>query len=149
MLRPTHFRRENGGQAMSENVELVRTVYGRFGAGDTDGVLELWHDPLDCQSCMGLTAEQFPIAGLRQGKAGLAALLADYARAMEYDTYEARELREDGDTIFALGHCAGIFKPTGKRFASEWAHVFRLRDGKVSAFQEFCDTAAMLAAAAP
>ena len=134
---------------MSGNIELVRTVYGRFGASDTDGVLELWNDPLDCQSCMGLDAEQFPIAGLRQGKTGLAALLADYARAIEYDTYEARELREDGDTVFVLGHCADTFKPTGKRFASEWAHVFRLRDGKVSAFQEFCDTAAMLAAAAP
>ena len=133
---------------MSANIELVKTVYGRFGAGDVEGVLALWHDPLDCQSCMGLTAEQFPIAGLRQGKTGLAGLLADYAQALEYDTYEAREPREDGDTVFVLGHCAGIFKPTGKRFTSEWAHVFRLRDGKVAAFHEFCDTAAMLAAAA-
>lgn len=132
---------------MSANLELVRTVYGRFSAGDVAGVLALWNDVLDCQSCMGLGAEQFPNAGLRQGKPGLEALLADYARTLDYDTYEPREFSEDGDTVFVLGHCAGTFKPTGKRFTSEWAHVFRLRDGKVSAFQEFCNTAAMVAAA--
>jgi ketosteroid isomerase-like protein len=134
---------------MSENLELVRTVYERFGAGDVAGVLALWNDALDCQSCMGLSVGQFPIAGPRQGKPGLEALLADYARALEYDIYEARDFHEDGDTFFVLGHCVGTFKATGKHFATGWAHVFRLEGGKVSAFQEYCDTAAMVAAARP
>ena len=95
----------------------------------------------------GLGRRSVPHRGAAPGQPGLEALLADYARALDYDTYEAREFREDGDTVFVLGHCAGTFKPTGKRFTSEWAHVFRLEGNKVSAFQEFCDTAAMMAAA--
>jgi ketosteroid isomerase-like protein len=133
---------------MSANFETVRAVYGRFGAGDEPGVLALWNDALDCQSCMGLDADQFPIAGLRQGNPGLEGLLADYARTLDYDTYEPREFREDGDTVFVLGHSAGTFKSTGTRFTSGWAHVFRLEGTKVSAFQELCDTAARMAAAA-
>jgi uncharacterized protein len=37
-------------------------------------------------------------------------------------------------------------KKTGRRIASDWCHVFTVRDGKVAAFREFTDTAQAAAA---
>ena len=37
-------------------------------------------------------------------------------------------------------------RSTGKVIDVDWAHVFKTRNGKVVAFQEFFDTAAVLAA---
>ncbi len=52
---------------MSDNVDIVREIYRRFDAGDTPGILELWDPPTDCQACMGLTLDDIPVAGKRQG----------------------------------------------------------------------------------
>jgi len=41
---------------------------------------------------------------------------------------------------------AGKNKRTGKPFASEFAHVSTIVDGKFTSFKEFTDTAAVLAA---
>ena len=43
-----------------------------------------------------------------------------------------------------LGHTKARFR-TGAQgvFDSDWAHVFTVKDGKLAAFREFYDTAAM------
>ena len=132
---------------MSDNVDVVREVYRRFGAGDIPGILELWDAPTDSQACTGLTADDIPVAGKRRGKPALAELVASYAEVFDYDLYEQREFIADGDTVVVLGAYEGTVKATGKPFASEWVHIWRLSGGKAVAWQEFCDTAALKAAA--
>ncbi len=134
---------------MSDNVETVREVYRRFDAGDTPGILELWDEPTDCQACTGLTADEVAVAGRRHGKPALAQLVATYAEVFDYDLYEQREFIADGDTVVVLGAYQGTVKATGKPFASEWVHIWRLSGGKAVAWREFCDTAALKAAAQP
>jgi ketosteroid isomerase-like protein len=36
-------------------------------------------------------------------------------------------------------------KATGKILNTSWAHVFTVRDGQIAAFQEYLDTAAVMA----
>ena len=134
---------------MSDNLDIVREVYRRFGAGDIPGILELWDAPTDSQACTGLTADEVPVAGKRSGKPALANLVASYAEVFDFNLYEQREFIADGDTVVVLGAYQGMVKATGKPFASEWVHIFRLSGGKVVAWQEFCDTAALRAAAQP
>lgn len=135
---------------MTTNVDIVRDVYARFAAGDVDEILALWHDDdMRCQCCTDLTADDIAIAGPRLGKPGLVGLLDDYKSAIDYELYEPRDFRGDGDMVFVTGRYEGTIKKTGRRFASDWVHVYRLKDRRLVTFQEFCDTAAMKAAAAP
>ena len=132
---------------MSDNVDIVREVYRRFGAGDIPGILDLWGEPTDSQACTGLTVDEVPVAGKRHGRSALAELVATYAETFDYDLYEQREFIADGDTVVVLGAYQGTIKATDKRFTSEWVHIWRLSGGKAVAWQEFCDTAALKAAA--
>ena len=134
---------------MSDNVDIVREVYRRFDAGDIPAILELWGPPTDCQACIGLTVDDIPVAGKRSGKPALAELLDRYAEFFDFELYEQREFIADGDTVVVLGAYQGTVRATGKRFTSEWVHIFRLSGGKAVAWREFCDTAALKAAAQP
>jgi ketosteroid isomerase-like protein len=40
-----------------------------------------------------------------------------------------------------LGHYAWKIRKTGRSVASDWAHIFTVRNGKVVRFREFNDTA--------
>ena len=46
----------------------------------------------------------------------------------------------------AIGHYRAVSKATGKRFDSDFAMVFTLRNGKVATFREFTDSAGIDAA---
>jgi len=45
-----------------------------------------------------------------------------------------------------LGRLAPKFTNTDRKVATEWAHIFTLKDGKVAEFKEFLDTAQFAAA---
>jgi ketosteroid isomerase-like protein len=39
------------------------------------------------------------------------------------------------------GRYTGTYKATGRRIDAQFAHVWRISDGKVSGFQQYTDTA--------
>jgi len=43
----------------------------------------------------------------------------------------------------ALGHYAWHVESTGREWESDFAHVFTVRDGKLTRFQEYANTAAI------
>ena len=63
--------------------------------------------------------------------------------AQEARQFEPREFVAQGDRVVALGHYAWHVKSTGKGWESDFAHVFSVRDGKLTSFQEYADTAAI------
>jgi ketosteroid isomerase-like protein len=46
-----------------------------------------------------------------------------------------------GDTVIARGRYRGTCKATGVRVDAQFAHVWKLADGKVVRFQQYTDTA--------
>jgi uncharacterized protein len=46
-----------------------------------------------------------------------------------------------GDKVVALGNYAWRVKSTGLEYETDFVHVFTVRDGKVTRYQEFMDTA--------
>ena len=48
-----------------------------------------------------------------------------------------------GDTVVVEGRYTGTFKATGKSLDAQMCHVFKIRDGKLTSFQQFVDTAQM------
>lgn len=64
---------------------------------------------------------------------------------MTFSRFEPKEFIATGDKVVALGHYTAA-TPIKKSFDSDFAMVFTLRNGKVTHFQEFCDSAAINAA---
>jgi ketosteroid isomerase-like protein len=50
------------------------------------------------------------------------------------------EFIDGGDTVVALGKYSGTYKATGKHFQADFAHVWRVRDGKAHRFTQYVDT---------
>ena len=68
------------------------------------------------------------------------------AETEDFEQFEPREFVAQGDTVVAIGHYRAVTKATGKRFDSDFAMVFTLRNGKVASFREFTDSAGINAA---
>jgi uncharacterized protein len=61
---------------------------------------------------------------------------------LEFERFEPREFVAQGDKVAVLGFERSRIKPTGRTLEQEWAHVYKLRDGKVAEFSALEDTAA-------
>jgi ketosteroid isomerase-like protein len=50
------------------------------------------------------------------------------------------EFVDGGDTVVALGKYSGTYKRTGKSFQANFAHVWKMSDGKAIRFVQYVDT---------
>jgi ketosteroid isomerase-like protein len=122
----------------SENVELIRAIYEAFAAGDVPGVLARFAPDIVWNE-----AENFPYADRSPYVGGDAIVSGVFARlGGEWDGFAAmpEEYLDAGDTVIVLGRYGGRFKATGKALDAQLAHVWRVRDGKAAAFQQYTDT---------
>ena len=53
------------------------------------------------------------------------------------------EFITEGETVVSLGEFFGIHATTGKRSDARYAHVWTVRDGKISRFRQYIDTQAI------
>ena len=51
------------------------------------------------------------------------------------------EFVTEGDAVVATGEYCGTYKATGKSFRAPFAHVWKVRNGKIVNFFQFTDTA--------
>jgi len=121
-----------------DNLAIVRAIYDAFAAGDIPGVLArmapdiVWNE-----------AENFPYADGNPYVGPDAILGGVFARlGGEWDGFAAvpDEYLDAGDTIVVLGRYRGAHKATGRPLDAQFAHVWRVRDGKAAAFQQYTDT---------
>jgi ketosteroid isomerase-like protein len=122
-----------------ESVALVRSLYEAFGRGDVPAVLAAM-DP----GIVWNEAESFPYADRNPYVGPGAVVEGVFARlAAEWDGFKVgvEELLDAGDTVVARGRYGGAYKKTGRAIHAQFAHVWRLRGGKVVAFQQHVDTA--------
>lgn len=122
----------------SLNIRLVRGLYEDFASGDIPGALArmspdiVWNE-----------ANNFPYADGNPYIGPDAVLQGVFARiGAEWDGFavEIDELLDAGDTVVGLGRYRGRCKATGREQDTQIAHVFRVRDGKIVAFQQHADT---------
>jgi ketosteroid isomerase-like protein len=119
-----------------KNLELVRGAYDAFARGDVPAVLGILSPDVEWTE-----AEGFPYGGTYNGPA--AVLEGVFTRlGTEWDGFAAvpGEFVDGGDVIVALGSYSGTYKATGKSFRADFAHVWKLRDGKAEKFVQYVDT---------
>jgi ketosteroid isomerase-like protein len=118
------------------NLNVVQGVYEAFAEGNVPSVLGALSPEI-----VWTEAEGFPYAGTYIGPN--AVLENVFMRlGTEWDGFSAvpDEFIDAGDTVVALGKYGGTYKATGKSFQANFAHVWKLRDGKATRFVQYADT---------
>ena len=123
------------------NKDIVKQIYADFANGNMDGFTAalapdiVWneadHNPYSPDS---------PYLGVEAVMSGVFAPLGKDWTSFHVvpETYIA-----DGNTVAMFGRYDATYKPTGKTMNPQVVHVWTLKDGKMTAFQQYADTYAM------
>ena len=128
----------------AQNTKAVQDAYAAFGRGDVPAILASLSDDVVWMGVYG-TGKHVPTSGERRGKAAVGEFFTQVAQTVTFSRFEPREFIATGDKVVALGHYTAT-TPIGKGFDSDFAMVFTFRNGKIVAYQEFCNSAAIDAA---
>ena len=118
------------------NLKAVQKVYDAFATGDIPTVLSFLSADIDWTE-----AEGFPYAGTYHGPK--AVLEGVFMRlGSEWGGFAAvpHEFIDGGDAVVALGKYSGTYRRTGKSFQANFAHVWKMSDGKAIRFVQYVDT---------
>jgi ketosteroid isomerase-like protein len=114
---------------VSSNVDLVRSIFARWERGDYSSAE--WADPqIEYVNADG------PAPGGQTGLAEMAKIVRDELSAWEEYCTEAEEYRQlDDERVLVLTHDSGRGKSSGLevgQLRDKGAHVFHVRDGRVT-----------------
>ena len=124
---------------MGAATSIVHKVYEAFGRGDVPAILEMVADDVDWEFC---GSPNLAYAGRRRGKKGVADFFAAVPGADRIHAFEPREFIEADGHVTVLGWEKSTAIDTGKDFETDWIHLFSLKDGKVTRWRGFFNTAA-------
>lgn len=127
---------------MSEksNKQSVEEIYAAFGRGDIEFILNTlagdfdWYHPRE---------QEIPWGGRRKTRDEVAQFFVAIASNVDIEVFEPQEFTAGGDNVFVTGREKLRSKATGKTCQPEWIHKWTLRDGKVTAWREYTDTASV------
>jgi ketosteroid isomerase-like protein len=128
----------------AQNIKVVQEAYAAFGRGDVQGILDRLDEGIVWKGVYG-AGPHVPTAGERRGKAQVREFFKQVAESVNFSRFEPKEFIASGDKVVALGHYTATTS-LRKSFDSDFAMVFSFRNGKVTEFQEFTDSAAVNAA---
>jgi ketosteroid isomerase-like protein len=120
------------------NVSFVQSLYA-FGRGDIATIIDGLTSDVDWD--VNGRRKDYPLLGNWKGKAAVEQSFRGVAEHEEATEFSPREFFAAGDRVFVLGHYCWKIRKTGRTAASDWAHIFTIRCGKVAKFREFNDTA--------
>ena len=82
----------------------------------------------------------------KKGQVGVQEFFRDVADNWNFEEFSPQEFYAADDKVFVLGHSTATLKRNGRSVASDWVHVFTIRNGEVAKFREFNDSAQIAAA---
>ncbi len=121
------------------NTNFVQDLYGAFKRRDMQTVL----DALVPDVTWGMVGREqdLPMAGVRHGKAGAADVFRVMAEMVEIVEFEPPTFLAAEDKVFIWGRWRWTMRNNGCAGENEWLHVFSIRDGKVTQWRGYNDTA--------
>jgi uncharacterized protein len=121
---------------MTTNIDIVRAHYAASAQGNIDEMMACVSPQVRWTEMAG-----FPCAGTWVGPQAVADnVFAVLARDWIGYRFEPQNLIAGGDQIIGVGAYHGTFRATGTEMQARAAHVWKLQDGKIVAFEQFTDT---------
>ena len=123
----------------AQNKQAIEGLYEAFGRGDVPFIIGALDKDVEWwEAENSVYADKNPYRGPESVLMGVfGRIMADW----EGFTVTPEEVLDAGDTVVGRGYYAGKHKQTGRDVRAQFAHVFKLRDGKVVKFQQYTDTA--------
>ena len=122
-----------------DNVSLLKGLYEAFGRGDIPAVLGAMSPDIKWYQ-----AESNPYRPNGEPWVGPDAVQTLFMKlGSEWDafTVHPRRFHAAGDSVIVEGRYTGAFKPTGRSMDTQFCHVWDVKNGKVTGFQQYVDTA--------
>ena len=129
-----------------DNLKVVRDVYLAYRDRNFDAL----------RHCLAEDVKWFaigppdiiPTAGTRYGRDQVEQYFVTLDDMEAIRSFEPEEFIVEGDKVVAMGDLERRVDSTGSVIQSPWVHVYTLRNGKISDFRSFYDTAAAVTALA-
>lgn len=125
------------------NTLIIRTCYEKFAAGDISGMVEHFSEDVEF---FAPEVENSPYGGIWHGTAAVEAFLKLLKETEDITDFEAREYIAKDDRVIVLGRWTSTVRATGRHYSTEWVHIHTLKNGKITTFTYYFDTAAALRA---
>jgi ketosteroid isomerase-like protein len=119
---------------MNTPTDIVRSFYDKLATGDAPGALGLMAPDIEW-----ITMWHYKVEGRgpeRVAEGLFKPLVAEWSRFALVPT----EFIAEGDTVVSLGDFTGVHGRTGK---TAEAHVWTVREGKITRFRQYIDTLAV------
>jgi ketosteroid isomerase-like protein/ribosomal protein L40E len=125
-----------------DNLVIVQSLYEAFAEQDREQILALFDPEIEW-----IQNEGFPGGGRFVGaQAVLDNVFGRLGREWEGWGADADRWLDAGESIVALGEYHGTNRATGRSMTAAFAHVLWLREGRVVRFEQYADTAKVVAA---
>jgi ketosteroid isomerase-like protein len=121
------------------NVSFVQGLYAAFGRGEIPTIIKGLAPEVDWNTTG--RREDFPTFGPRKGPGQVDEFFKTVAAHLDFSEFSPREFYAVDDKVFVLGYYAMTLRKNARKVASDWVHIFTIRDGKVVKFKELLDTA--------
>jgi ketosteroid isomerase-like protein len=123
-----------------DNVRLLKNLYEAFGRGDVPTVLGAMNSNIRWHQ-----AEGNPYMPSGEAWVGPDAVLTNLFMKLgaewEGFTVHPKSFHGAGDSVIVEARYSGTYKATGKSIDAQVCHVWDVKDGKVTRFQQYVDTA--------
>lgn len=124
------------------HVPVVKDLYAKFASGDVPAVLAMLTDDVEWRE-----AESNPYQPSGEPWRGPQAVLENLFVKLggEWDGFTVTPscFLDAGDRVIVEGRYTGTYRATGKALDAQVCHVWTLRDGRISGFQQYVDTAGL------
>lgn len=129
---------------MRSNTDIIRATYEGSSADNGRILLETLAPDASWTEAAG-----FPYAGTYIGPDAIVANVFKRL-ATEWEGYKAevRTYLAEDDRVAAFGVYSGVYLKTGKAMKATFAHLYRLKDGKIITMEQYVDSAMVKAAMA-
>src|SRR5215211_3839931 len=124
-----------------ENVEVVRSMFAAYRAGDVEAVIGAADPDIELRPAV-VGGPEGTVYG---GREGLEAFFKDIDAAWEQFGIETEEFRDLGDTVLVLGRTRALARD-GMMLEANMGWVCGMRSGKIASFHSFPSRAEALRA---
>jgi uncharacterized protein len=127
-------------EGIMSKLETIRHIYDWFGKGDAEAILATFDKDIEFR-----LAEGHPYSPDGQPWVGRDAITKNFfvkAGAEWRDwTFEIDSAIETPDSVIVEGRYSSVYKPTGRELDAQGCHVWRFRNGQITSFHQYVDTA--------
>ncbi|MBY0531016.1 MAG: nuclear transport factor 2 family protein [Xanthobacteraceae bacterium] len=129
----------------ARNVAILKEAFRLWHESKGESVAHwesIWDDSIVFGS-IGQSVAQTPYMTMHEGRESIAEYFRGLARDWSMIEFRTEEFIAQGDRVVMLGRCSWTAKKSGKQVWTPIACSFRMKNGKVTEYYEYFDTAQM------